>query len=65
MPKEMKTVGELEQMISAELAEPSVIINVHPELGWRLGSEGLRTSAIREGGRDARQGDHATAAALV
>ncbi len=36
MPKEMKTVGELEQMISAELAEPSVIINVHPDSagGW-------------------------------
>ncbi len=31
MPKEMKSIGELEQMISAELGEPSVMVNVHPD----------------------------------
>jgi hypothetical protein len=31
MPKDMKTVGELERMIAEELGEPSVIINVQPD----------------------------------
>ena len=50
MPKDMKTVGELERMIAEELGEPSVMINVQPD---SAGSWDARTYARAQSAKGA------------